>query len=131
MTTSGFSAKRLTRVRDVLERHVEAGLVPGAIAVVARHGEVHIEAAGTLAFEGMGSSTPMAGDTICRFASVPASWKRRPSRHRSLMHSTRWCAEKIMETLDRPRRMNGFAALATFRWSFSPADVGCTKPVPT
>lgn len=70
MTTSGFSAKRLTRVRDVLERHVEAGLVPGAIAVVARHGEVHIEAAGTLAFEGMGSSTPMAGDTICRLASM-------------------------------------------------------------
>jgi CubicO group peptidase (beta-lactamase class C family) len=57
-------------VREVLERHVDAGLVPGAVAVVARHGEVHIEATGTLAFEGVGSSTPMAGDTICRLASM-------------------------------------------------------------
>jgi hypothetical protein len=31
-------------VRDVLERHVDAGYVPGAVAVVARHGEFHIEA---------------------------------------------------------------------------------------
>jgi hypothetical protein len=29
-------------VRDVLSRHVDAGFVPGAVAVVARHGEVHI-----------------------------------------------------------------------------------------
>jgi CubicO group peptidase (beta-lactamase class C family) len=70
VTTSGFSAKRLTRVQETLERHVEAGLVPGAVAVIARHGEVHIHAAGTLAFEGVGSSMAMAGDTICRLASM-------------------------------------------------------------
>ncbi|HEY4026144.1 MAG TPA: serine hydrolase domain-containing protein, partial [Candidatus Dormibacteraeota bacterium] len=70
MTTGGFSSKRLTRVRDLLERHVDAGEVPGAVAVVARHGEVHIEATGNLAFEGAGSRTPMAGDTICRLAST-------------------------------------------------------------
>ena len=70
MTTGGFSAERLTRVREVLERHVNAGLVPGAVAVVARHGDVHIEAAGTLAFEGEGSTTAMAPDTICRLASM-------------------------------------------------------------
>ncbi|HEX7262915.1 MAG TPA: serine hydrolase, partial [Candidatus Dormibacteraeota bacterium] len=39
MTTGGFSSKRLARVRDVLARHVEAGDIPGAVAVVARHGE--------------------------------------------------------------------------------------------
>jgi hypothetical protein len=50
VTTGGFSPKRLARVRDVLSRHVDAGYVPGAVAVVARHGEVHIEATGTLAF---------------------------------------------------------------------------------
>jgi CubicO group peptidase (beta-lactamase class C family) len=70
VTTGGFSSKRLGRVRDVLERHVDAGFVPGAVAVVARHGEVHIEATGTLAFAGDGAKTPMAADTICRTGSM-------------------------------------------------------------
>jgi CubicO group peptidase (beta-lactamase class C family) len=68
--TTGLSPKRLTRVREVLERHVDSGFVPGGVAAVARHGEVHIEAKGTLAFRGEGSSTPMAADTICRIAST-------------------------------------------------------------
>jgi CubicO group peptidase (beta-lactamase class C family) len=70
VTTGGFSPKRLARVRNVLERHVDAGYVPGAVAVVARHGEVHIEAVGNLAFEGADSGTPMAADTICRIGSM-------------------------------------------------------------
>jgi CubicO group peptidase (beta-lactamase class C family) len=70
VTTGGFSSKRLARVREVLERHVDSGFVPGAVAAVARHGEVHIEATGFLAFEGAGSGTPMAADTICRIAST-------------------------------------------------------------
>jgi len=70
VTAGGFSPKRLSRVREVLERHVGAGYVPGAVAVVARHGEVHIEATGSLAFEGAGSVRPMAADTICRIGSM-------------------------------------------------------------
>jgi CubicO group peptidase (beta-lactamase class C family) len=70
VTTGGFSSKRLTRVRDVLSRHLDAGYVPGAVAVIARHGEIHIEAMGSLAFEGEGSRTPMAADTICRVGSM-------------------------------------------------------------
>jgi CubicO group peptidase (beta-lactamase class C family) len=70
VTVGGFSSKRLTRVRDVLDRHVDAGDVPGAVAVIARHGEVHIEATGTIAFEGAGSKTLMAADTICRMGST-------------------------------------------------------------
>jgi CubicO group peptidase (beta-lactamase class C family) len=70
VTTGGFSSKRLARVRDVLARHVDVGYVPGAVAVVARHGEVHVEAAGNLAFEGAGARAPMAADTICRVASM-------------------------------------------------------------
>ena len=70
MTIGGFSSKRLTRVRDVLSRHLDAGYVPGAVAVVARRGEVHIEAMGNLAFEGEGARTPMAADTICRTGSM-------------------------------------------------------------
>src|SRR6201999_905145 len=54
----------------MLSRHLDAGYVPGAVAVVARHGEVHIEAMGNLAFEGTGSRTPMAADTIWRMGSM-------------------------------------------------------------
>jgi CubicO group peptidase (beta-lactamase class C family) len=70
VTAGGFSPKRLFRVREVLERHVGAGYVPGAVAVIARRGEIHIEATGSLAFEGPGSATPMAADTICRIGSM-------------------------------------------------------------
>ena len=70
MTAGGFSWKRLGRVRELLERHVDSGFVPGVVAVLARHGEVHVEATGNLAFEGAGSRTPMAGDTICRMGSM-------------------------------------------------------------
>src|ERR1700742_3192287 len=54
----------------MLSRHLDAGYVPGAVAVVARRGEVHVEAMGNLAFEGEGSRTPMAADTICRTGSM-------------------------------------------------------------
>jgi CubicO group peptidase (beta-lactamase class C family) len=70
VTVGGFSSKRLVRVRDVLERYIGAGYVPGAVAVVARHGEVHVEAVGNLAFEGDGAGTPMAADTIFRVGSM-------------------------------------------------------------
>src|SRR3954453_5346592 len=70
VTTGGFSPYRLTRVRKLLERHVGSGFVPGMLAVLARHGEVHVEATGTLAFAGQGSTTPMAADTICRLGSM-------------------------------------------------------------
>jgi CubicO group peptidase (beta-lactamase class C family) len=57
-------------LRQLLERHVHSGFVPGVLAVLARHGEVHIEATGNIAFEGAGSRTPMAADTICRMGSM-------------------------------------------------------------
>lgn len=66
----GFSSRRLTRVRDLLERHVDSGYVPGVVGVIARHGEVHITAVGTLAFDGPDASTPMAADTIWRTGSM-------------------------------------------------------------
>src|SRR5213076_543462 len=70
VTAGGFSSKRLAQLRELLERHVHSGFVPGVVAVLARHGEVHVEATGNLAFEGAGSRTPMAGDTICRMGSM-------------------------------------------------------------
>jgi CubicO group peptidase (beta-lactamase class C family) len=70
VTTGGLSSKGLARVRDGLVRHVDSGFAPGAVAVVARHGEVYIQATGNLAFEGAGSRTPMGADTICRLGSM-------------------------------------------------------------
>ncbi|MET8232726.1 hypothetical protein ABZS77_18845 [Micromonospora sp. NPDC005298] len=62
MAAGGFSAGRLTRLRRLLERYVDSGYVPGMLAVLARHGQVHTEAIGSLAFEGAGAGVPMAGD---------------------------------------------------------------------
>ncbi|MFJ7526206.1 serine hydrolase domain-containing protein [Streptomyces griseus] len=73
MAKGNFSAKRLTRVRDVLERHVDTGYAPGAVAIVARQGEVHTEAVGHLAFEGAGASRPMAADSVFRISSMTKS----------------------------------------------------------
>src|SRR5580692_4960274 len=70
VASGGFSLNRLTRLRALLEGRVDSGFVPGIVALLARRGEVHVEATGTLAFEGAGSSTPMAADTICRLAST-------------------------------------------------------------
>jgi CubicO group peptidase (beta-lactamase class C family) len=70
VTAGGFSSKRLARVRGLLERHVDTRFVPGMLVLLARHGAVHVEATGNLAFEGPGSTTPMATDTICRLGSM-------------------------------------------------------------
>ena len=70
MSAGGFSATRLVRVRDLVERMVGSGFVPGLMVVLARHGDVHVEAAGTLAFEGPGAGVPMGRDTIVRMASM-------------------------------------------------------------
>ncbi|MEU4217010.1 serine hydrolase domain-containing protein [Actinoplanes sp. NPDC026623] len=57
-------------MRQLLERYVDSGYVPGMLAVLARHGQVHTEATGSLAFEGAGAGVPMAGDTIVRMTSM-------------------------------------------------------------
>ncbi|SDS44784.1 CubicO group peptidase, beta-lactamase class C family [Actinoplanes derwentensis] len=49
-----------------MEKHVADGLVPGMVAVLARHGQVHVETVGALAFDGAG----IAADTIFRLGST-------------------------------------------------------------
>lgn len=53
-------------MRDVLARHVEAGELPGLVALVARKGAVHVEAIGRFGFS---DDRPMRRDTIFRVAS--------------------------------------------------------------
>ncbi|HEX3648584.1 MAG TPA: serine hydrolase domain-containing protein, partial [Pseudonocardiaceae bacterium] len=64
---TGLSATRLGRVRDTLVRHVDRGELPGAVAVVSRHGDTHVEAVGTMA---LGGGEPVRSDTIFRIASM-------------------------------------------------------------
>ncbi|MFC4512899.1 serine hydrolase domain-containing protein [Streptomyces ehimensis] len=64
---SGFSEAGLRRLREVLERHVESGRIPGLVALVGRGEETHVEAIGTMRHEG---GAPMRRDTIFRMAST-------------------------------------------------------------
>jgi CubicO group peptidase (beta-lactamase class C family) len=64
--TGGFSTVRLGRVRDVLAGYVERGSIPGAVSLVSRRGEVHVETVGAVAFDG----APMRRDTVFQIASM-------------------------------------------------------------
>jgi hypothetical protein len=47
-----MSASRLARVHHALQAHVERGDVPGAVALIWRRGQVHVETAGTTTLGG-------------------------------------------------------------------------------
>lgn len=64
---SGLSPARLERLHRGLSAHVERGEMPGLVALVSRHDDVHVETLGTLSF---GESAPMARDTVFRIASL-------------------------------------------------------------
>ncbi|HEY1178966.1 MAG TPA: serine hydrolase domain-containing protein, partial [Phytomonospora sp.] len=63
----GFTAPGLSRLRDVLARHVDSGAIPGVVALVGRGGHTRVESFGTMRHDG---GAPMARDTIFRMASV-------------------------------------------------------------
>lgn len=66
--TLGFSASRLGRIRDRLTADVDAGLLPGAVWLVARRGRVaSFEAIGR---RDPGAADPMALDSIFRIYSM-------------------------------------------------------------
>jgi len=62
----GLSKVRLKRMHEIMSGHVENGSMPGLVALVSRHGEVHVEAIGKMAIGGV----PMQPDTIFRIASM-------------------------------------------------------------
>ncbi len=66
MSTGAFSKARLARLHGALAAHVDAGDMPGIVALVSRHGETVVEAIGTQSFGGV----PMRRDTIFRIASM-------------------------------------------------------------
>lgn len=71
MTTSQFNSGRLAHAKAVLRGHVERdaaeGGIPGLVALVSRHGEVHVEALGV---RDLSSGAPMTRDTLFRISSM-------------------------------------------------------------
>jgi CubicO group peptidase (beta-lactamase class C family) len=67
MSTIGLSKSRLERMHQVLLGYVERNEMPGFVALVSHHDDVHVEAVGTLAFDNL---APMSRDTIFRIASI-------------------------------------------------------------
>ena len=66
--TLGLSSERLGRIHDLIQSHIDAGHISGAVTLVARHGKVaHLEAQGLM---DIASNKPMETDTIFRLASM-------------------------------------------------------------
>ena len=64
----GFSSERLNRISLTLKAHVEKGVIPGAIALVARKGKIaYFESFGMRDLE---TSSPMQKDTIFQMYSM-------------------------------------------------------------
>ena len=65
---AGFSAERLGRIKEAVQRHIDAGSVPGVVTLVARRGKVvHFESHG---FNDVEAKKPMPKDAIFRLASM-------------------------------------------------------------
>ncbi|MBN1608956.1 MAG: beta-lactamase family protein [Polyangiaceae bacterium] len=67
MSESGLSKRRLGRMRTVLSEYIEHGEMPGLVALVSRHDDLHVEALGVMS---LGHPAPMRRDTIFRVASM-------------------------------------------------------------
>ncbi|MCX7175530.1 MAG: serine hydrolase [Proteobacteria bacterium] len=67
MTTETLSKQRLERMRQVLSGYVERKELPGLVALVSCHDDVHVETLGTMSFE---QQAPMRRDAIFRIASL-------------------------------------------------------------
>ena len=64
----GMSSERLARVKEAVQRQIDAGALPGAVTLVARRGKVvHFEAHG---FNDVEAKKPMPKDAIFRLASM-------------------------------------------------------------
>ncbi|MFE0420994.1 serine hydrolase domain-containing protein [Streptomyces sp. NPDC058953] len=90
---NGFSAAGLRRLREVLERHVESGRIPGLVALVALGDETHVEAIGTTRHDG---GAPMRRDTIFRMASTT-----KPVAVAAVMVLLDECRLRLDEPVDR------------------------------
>jgi CubicO group peptidase (beta-lactamase class C family) len=101
MSLGGLSMPRLDRMRDVLGGYVDRGEIPGIVALVSRHGYVHIDALGTLAADGNsggggGGRGPIRRDTIFRISSMT-----KPVTAVATMILVEECRLRLDEPVDR------------------------------
>lgn len=92
-SNGGLSSERLSRMRDVMARHVECGAVPGLVTLVSRRGETHVDAVGTTT---VGGDEPMRRDTIFRIASLT-----KPIAAAAAMILVEECKLRLDEPVDR------------------------------
>ena len=64
----GLSSERLQRLTDTLKSDIDKGIVPGAVALIARRGKIAYETA--LGYRDREAGTAMEVDTIFRVASM-------------------------------------------------------------
>ena len=65
---AGFSAERLQRIHEAMQRHIDAGDISGAVTLVARKGRiVHFETHGVTDLD---SKKPMTKDAVFQLASM-------------------------------------------------------------
>ena len=93
MSEGSFSKSRLARMHDSMSRHVESGYVPGLVTLVARRGEVHVDAIGT---QDVGGTAPMRRDTIFRIASLT-----KPITAAAAMMLVEECKLRLDDPVDR------------------------------
>ncbi len=67
MNTETLSKPRLERLHDVLSGYIHRGDMPGLVALVSCHSDLHMETLGTMS---VGHHAPMKHDTIFRIASL-------------------------------------------------------------
>jgi CubicO group peptidase (beta-lactamase class C family) len=94
MSLGGLSMPRLDRMRDVLGGYVDRGEIPGLVALVSRHGYVHIDALGTLGAGG--DRGPVRRDSIFRISSMT-----KPVTAVATMVLVEECALRLDEPVDR------------------------------
>ena len=88
-----FSTSRFARLRPALAGYVERGEVPGVVALLARHGETHVEAVGSKI---AGGGDPIRRDTIFRIASMT-----KPVTAAAAMILVEECRLRLDEPVDR------------------------------
>ena len=64
----GLSSSQLARIEEVTQRHIETGLVPGAVMLVARRGKIAWHK--TMGFRDRAAKDPMRDDSIFRIYSM-------------------------------------------------------------
>ena len=93
MSNGGLSKVRLGRMHDIMAGYVERGEVPGLVTLVSRRGEVHVDAIGMKAVEGL---DPLRRDTIFRISSMT-----KPITAAATMILVEECKVRLDEPVDR------------------------------